>query len=82
MMTRTQLNVALCAILATLAETTTAPEGHVYAALMGHGYTLEDFQAVMNIAAAGKLITRSSSHEITLTPFGRAMADRAAQVRA
>ena len=80
-MTRDQINVALAAILETLASDPdhTAPIGPMYAAFMAtHEFSVDDVDAVFSIAATAGLIARGRSIA-TLTPRGENMV---AQIRA
>lgn len=79
MMSRKEANAYLAAILEALdaAGDNGAPEGHMYAAMMGR-IDLTDFQGLMSIAEEVSLITRKS-HLATITTKGR---DMVAKIRA
>ena len=73
-MTRDNANRYLAAILTTLADAKWAPEGHLYAALMGE-MSLDEFQILMGIAQKGELV-EVSSHVVTITSKGRELAKK------
>lgn len=71
-MDRKKANQILTAILLAVAEMPEgAPEGPMYAALMGTA-SLEEFQGLVEIAASCGLVTRSG-HVLTIAPKGREM---------
>ena len=72
-MDRNKLTAGVAAILTTVAETETAPEGIMYAALMG-SYSLEEFNDLLGILAKSGLVTRTGYHEVAITPEGKAVA--------
>lgn len=70
-MTRQQINAILCVILETLAESSHGvPSGHIYAALMTTGISLDSYQAILEIAQKGGLVVVEKSHLVTITPKG------------
>ena len=74
-MDRNKANVGLCAILTTVAETGTAPEGVLYAGMMSKGYTLDDFGILMSVLRDGAFVS-VSFNEVRLTDAGWDMAGR------
>lgn len=82
MLTRNQINLALVAILATLAEVDSAPAGILYTALQARDaqvYTLEAWEMLRGILLAGGLVTESA-HELSITAKGRQIAALAERV--
>jgi len=75
MMTRSELNAALCAVLTTLLETPghTCPNSVVYMAL---GMSITSWELVSSAMAKGELAT-ITMETITLTPKGIEMANAA-----
>lgn len=73
-MTRTQANQFLAVILETVAESTQGvPSGHLYAALMTAGVTLDQHELLLNVAKTGGLVDVARSHLVTITPKGQEM---------
>ena len=72
-MSRNDVNAALCAILTTLREVgEPAPESSIYMAL---GMDIDKYHALRTIMLNCKLVSLSS-HALSLTPEGVAMADK------
>lgn len=74
-MTRNEMNIGLAAILTTLAETSEARIGILYAALMAGGRTLDDFLQLQMVLVSGGLVTVDGTL-MTITAAGREMADK------
>lgn len=76
--------VAALAIMETLSETrgSEGPEGHLYMALMGAGYTLNDFQVVVRTLVDGGLVVRTAGPRLKLTVKGEVAAARCKVIRA
>lgn len=81
-MDRKQANVLLAVILETVSEAGAlgAPEGPMYAAMMGL-VELEDFQQLVEIAVSVGLVKRAGSHLLTITEKGREMVAKIAAAR-
>lgn len=81
-MDRKQANVILAVILETVAEASAigAPEGPMYAAMMGHGVELADFQTLVEFAVSADLV-KKSGHLLTITSKGREMVAKIAAAR-
>lgn len=71
-MTKHQVNVALSALITTLADTGEAPEGTLYAAMMSR-YSLDQFNSLLGILKQAGLVT-SAYHLASITPKGRELA--------
>lgn len=71
-MTKHQINVALAALLTTLADTGEAPEGTLYAAMMSK-YSLDQFNSLVGMLKQAGLVT-SAYHLCSITPKGRELA--------
>lgn len=71
-MTRSEVNMFLAAILMASKTPGGATEGGMYAALMHHGVTLDDFYDLLTIATTAGLVKRSH-FVVTLTPKGEEM---------
>lgn len=77
-MTRNELNIALCAVIATVDECQDAgpvPQGVVYAGLMTRGYTLDDYYTVQSIMVKAQLAVVGND-TLKLTEAGRKMAQQ------
>lgn len=75
-MTRNQINVALCALIATLADAGEAPEGILYAALQARDpnlYDLRTFESLVELMVGGGLVRRAGGHVLRVTEKGRAV---------
>lgn len=72
-MTKKEINLGLAAIITTVAETETAPEGIMYAALMGH-YSLEEFTDLITLLKRAGILLGIGPHEVTISAEGRALA--------
>ena len=81
-MTREKVNALLCIILETVAEVGEmgAPEGPMYAAMMGK-VTLEEYAAIRDMAVQVGLVTRSN-HQLFITPKGNDTVAKIAKHRA
>mgnify|MGYP001488244356 CR=1 FL=1 len=69
MMTKTELNQMLCAVLTTLDEVEYAPESSIYLALE---IDLGKFDEVKNMLTSAGLV-KSYGNAMSITPAGRAM---------
>jgi predicted methyltransferase len=75
-MTREETNAYLCVILETVSESKSGvPSGHMYAAFMTKGITLDEYQSILGIAQRGGLV-EVKSHLVTLTPKGQEMVEK------
>ena len=72
-MTKHEANVGLAAIITTVAEVGEAPEGIMYAALMG-AYNLDDFTALLSICKRAGLLADAGMHLVKITDAGRDVA--------
>ena len=73
-MNKTSFNVAAAGILAACAGAGRlgAPAGHMYAALMGNGYSLQDFEQIMGaLVQSGHVVKHGECY--TLTAKGAAL---------
>ena len=76
MMTKTEVNQYLCAVLTTLGEVPFAPESSIYLAL---GCDREKFAAIKALLIGSGLAT-SSGASMSITPAGHAMAAKINEV--
>lgn len=86
-MTKERANRAACALISTLAECSPAPAGPAYAALMAHGYSLDEFQLIVTLLERMGALTQDRGFTLTITDTGRELARKidahaAAQARA
>lgn len=78
-MDRRTANICLSLIIETLAEAPRGvPSGHIYAALMTAGISLDDYQGLLGIARECGLV-EVRNHLVTISPKGLEMA---AQIKA
>jgi hypothetical protein len=79
-MTRKQAVLQLSIILQAIAECPDGiSSGHMYAALMENGITLNDYENLLNSAKAAHWIKVSRSHLVTITPEGKEIVNKIRQ---
>jgi hypothetical protein len=79
-MDRKQANVYLAVILETVCESPHgAPSGYLYAALMGKGVSLDEYNGLLGALKDRGLVNVAGSHLVTITDAGKAVV---AQIKA